>query len=85
MSRVASQSPGGESIALEVVRAIADHRGVDSTELQPPLHTAIDTSALSRLFEPTRAGVRRGHLTFAYDDLLVTVTSDRTVLVESES
>lgn len=82
MSRAVPRSPGEEPIALDVVRAIADFRGVDSTELEPPLHSAIDTSALNRLFEPTRAGERRGQIAFEYDDLSVTVTSDATVWVE---
>jgi len=67
------------SVTAAVVAAVADRRGVDPTALEPPLHDAIDTDALERLFEPTRRGARAGTVTFAYDGLSITVDSDGTV------
>lgn len=58
---VAHQSMSeGEPISLRVVEELADREGTDPAELQPPLHTVIDTDALDVLFESTSSTTRTG-------------------------
>lgn len=79
------QHLANDSITAEVVRAVAARRGVDPTELEPPLHRTVDTEALDELFSSTKRGPRRGTVTFTYCGQRVTVRSDDTVEIEIES
>lgn len=72
-----------ESIALAVVEAIAEREAVDPIDLDRPLYDVVDPDALENLFRVDHAGrpVGRGHVTFAYGDYLVRVSSDREISV----
>lgn len=71
-----------KSVTAAVVEAVAIHRDVDPTSLEPPLHDVVDTDALETLFAPTRQGSRSGTVTFVYDGLEVTVDAGGTVDVD---
>ncbi|WP_276256727.1 HalOD1 output domain-containing protein [Halomontanus rarus] len=43
----------GTSVSIKVSDEVADREGTDPTELQPPLHTVVDTEALDDLFRQT--------------------------------
>lgn len=74
-----------DSLSVTVAEAVATVAGTDVTELEP-LHYAIDTDALERLFEPRANGLRTGGtVTFEYCDCTVTVTAAGEVVVESIS
>lgn len=72
-----------ESIALAVVEAIAEREAVDPIDLDRPLYDVIDPDALENLFRVDAAGrsICSGHVTFAYGDYLVRVSSDREISV----
>lgn len=56
------------SLARRVVEAVADREGVDSVELEPPPHSAIDTDALEAMFDsPGSEALRLGSLGCWYD------------------
>lgn len=57
----------GESISLKVIEEVADREGIDPAELQPPLHTVVDTDALDALFRSTASTPRaEGTVEFQY-------------------
>ncbi|WP_226479130.1 HalOD1 output domain-containing protein [Natrinema amylolyticum] len=57
----------GEAISLKVVEEVADREEIDPAELQPPLHTVIDTEALDTLFRSTPTTARGdGTIEFEY-------------------
>lgn len=77
-----TDAPGRtQSTSERVVRAVADHRGVDPGDLDEPLYSAIDPDALDALFAraPDESSVRR--LRFRYLGHDVTVEADGTVTV----
>lgn len=57
-------------LSIQVIQAVADHKGIDPLELSTPLFYSIDPEALDSLFQDTT-----GHLTFEYDGYTVTVDS----------
>lgn len=67
---------GATSLAVAVVKAVADAEGVDPVDLSSPLAYTVDPDALDTLF---RAGT--GRVTFDYCGYLVAVDADRTVEV----
>ena len=71
-----------EPLTVAVAEAVATYRGVDVIDLEP-LHGAIDTDALERLFD-SRAGDGRttGTVAFEYGDCFVTITASGTIRVE---
>ncbi|QSW99098.1 HalOD1 output domain-containing protein [Haloterrigena alkaliphila] len=72
-----------EPLSVAIVDAVATFRNRDVTELEP-LHYAIDTDALERLFEPRADGVRDGgSVTFEYSDCLVTITAAGEIRIDS--
>ncbi|MFC7018251.1 MULTISPECIES: HalOD1 output domain-containing protein [Haloarcula] len=70
-----------QSTSEQVVRAVADHRGVDPGSLEQSLYSVINPDALDALFAHTtgESGVRR--LQFQYLEHEVTVEGDGTVTV----
>lgn len=79
------QSSGGETPVLTIVEKVAEREGVDPADLGPPLHDAIDTDALNRVFTPTEGAVRdTGRLSFEYYGYKVTVRADGDVSVRDE-
>ena len=72
-----------EPLSVAIVDAVATFRNRDVTELEP-LHYAIDTDALERLFEPRADGLRDGgSVTFEYSDCLVTITAAGEIRIDS--
>lgn len=63
------------SMAIRVVEAVADQRGVDPMGLNPPLATVLDPEALDALAaaDPECALAMQ----FTYADCLVTITGTR--------
>lgn len=71
-----------ESLSVTVAEAVATVVGTDVTELEP-LHYAINTDALERLFEPRANGLRTGgSVSFEYCDCTVTVSASGEIAVE---
>ncbi|MFC3959291.1 HalOD1 output domain-containing protein [Halovivax cerinus] len=71
-----------EQPSLRVVKAVAEADGTDPATLDPPLHAAVDPSALDRVFADTPSGSRRGAIRFSYRDHDVTVDADGRVELE---
>ncbi|MDF9744267.1 HalOD1 output domain-containing protein [Natrinema salsiterrestre] len=71
-----------ETVTLNIVEQIATQKDVDPTELDRPLHSVIDTSALNRLFRSTKDGPRNGKVTFDYMGHTVHVFDTDAVVVE---
>lgn len=72
-----------EPISLSIVEAVADAEGVDPAELDPPLATVVDPTAIDRLFSRSRAdssGVER--LSLTYRGYRVAIESDGEVHLE---
>jgi hypothetical protein len=70
---------GGRSLSSSIVAAIAELRGLDPVEVEPPLHTVVDTDALDSLF--ARADSDDLFIVFSYADAEVTVWGDDRILV----
>ena len=48
-----------ESLTAEVLGAVADRKGVDPVDLEPPLHDVVDPDALEALFADSIHGTVR--------------------------
>jgi hypothetical protein len=69
-------------VSTAVVEAVAEAEGVTPTEIDTPLHRAIDPEALNRLFGPERASTDAGpHVTFTYTDYEITVLGPERIVV----
>ena len=73
-----------------VLEAIAEQEGIDVIDMTPPeyppLYTVIDPDALDSLFDrPSTDGERFGRVVFEYGSYEVTVHSDGTVDVSTDS
>jgi len=83
MRQPTTTTDGAGNLCVAIVEAVADREVVPATDLTVPLHEAVDTEALERLFEPSGAGGhRRGHVSFEYAGYRVVVDSDRQVSVD---
>lgn len=60
-----------EDVTMDVVRAVADRKGVEPTDIDERLYDAVDAEALARLF----AGTDRGRVTFEFAGVSVEVTA----------
>lgn len=75
------------SLSLEVIETIAEHEGVDPTEIEPPeyesLYEVCNPEALDALFAPREDGTPRseGRVEFEFCGYDVVVTSDGSVEV----
>ncbi|ARS88553.1 HalOD1 output domain-containing protein [Natrarchaeobaculum aegyptiacum] len=81
---IARYDPGdGVPLSITLADAIATYRETDVTDLEP-LHGAIDTGALDRLFAHVPAETATtGVVRFEYDSCLVTISSDGEIRIES--
>ncbi|GAB3663204.1 HalOD1 output domain-containing protein [Halopiger thermotolerans] len=85
----ADSSTSGDSVppSQAIVAAVADHEGVDVTEIEPPaydpLYTVVNPEALDELFDLPSAGPARVHL--EYEGYAITVHSDGRVDVSDPS
>lgn len=70
-----------DSLSQAVIDAVAEHEGVEPTELEPPLYHAVDPEALDALFPETGRSGSTGRVRFSYDGRDVCVTSDGQVHV----
>ncbi|RKD97043.1 HalOD1 output domain-containing protein [Halopiger aswanensis] len=86
MSSPVDPSAPGDSVppSQAIIAAVADHEGVDVTEIEPPeydpLFTVINPEALDELFDRPSAGPARVHLEYA--GYAITVHSDGRVDVD---
>lgn len=78
---------GPEPLSAAVIAALAEYKGVDPMELDPPLYEAIDPDALDTL--DARRGNDTGsavtYLAFSYDGRTVEVTGDGAVRISETS
>ena len=66
----------GVAVSLKVVEKVASREGTDPVELQPPLHTVIDSEALDALFRSTRSRSRtKGTIEFQYQGYTIRIDS----------
>ncbi|AHF99290.1 hypothetical protein HALLA_10900 [Halostagnicola larsenii XH-48] len=76
-----------QSLSFEIINAIANEEGVDTTAIEPPeyepLYEVLNPEALDALFAPREDGTPRtnGRVEFPYCGYQVTVTSDGEVHV----
>jgi len=76
-------STGTDSAAVDVVRAVAKHRGTEPNEL-PPIDEYVDGDAICRLFGRQRTsmcGLDDGSLSFRYAGVFVRMTHDGMIVV----
>ena len=71
-----------EQPSLRVVKAVAAADDADPATLDPPLHSAVDPTALDQLFTDTPSSSRRGTVRFSYRGHDVTVDADGRVELE---
>lgn len=84
MSELSRQGPGwrpADSLSRVVIDAVAEHEGVEPSELEPPLYHAVDPEALDALFPDTGRSGSTGRVRFSYDGRDVCVTSDGQVQI----
>lgn len=67
-----------DQISFRVIEAIADTMETDVIDLQPPLYSVIDPTALDLLF----SGSRPVAVQFEYEGHRLSVDTDRTVAVD---
>lgn len=72
--------PAIDETSLAVVSAVATVSGTDPIDLEP-LHDAVDTSALDRLFQP-EDGPRNCRMAFRFREFDVTVDSTGVIEVK---
>lgn len=76
-----------QSLSFEIINAIANKEGVETTAIEPPeyepLYEVLNPEALDALFAPRENGTARtnGRVEFPYCGYHVTVTSDGDVHV----
>lgn len=78
----------GRRISEVVVEAVADAKGVSTTDLRTPLYAVVDPDALDDLVVSMNcwSGESAGHVTFSYSGYEVTVSADGDVsLAESDA
>lgn len=61
------------SISLTVVSKVAAHEDTAVEELQPPIHTAVDTDALDSLFQSPNADGEYPSVEFTYKGYTIRV------------
>lgn len=60
-----------EPVSSTVVSAVADREGVDPRELEPRLHSVVDTDALNSFFDGNRGGDLRVEFQYAGYEITV--------------
>lgn len=84
MSKIRSRNHG-DTLATDVIEAVADYQGTDPTRLEEPLYGAIDPDALDALVASAEAGNGPSHMTveFSYDGCRIKVSGDGAIEVSS--
>lgn len=86
-----SDTDTDRSLSYDIISAIADHEGVDITEIEPPeyesLYSIFNPEALDDLFAPCEYGTPRpgGTIEFTYGRYTVVATSDGNVSITDQS
>lgn len=82
-----TETGDSETLSTAVITAVAEHEGVDPTELDSRLYEVIDPDALDALFSGQRndTGSPIARLTFSFNGSEVHVTSDGGVWVSDSS
>lgn len=73
------------SISLKVVAEVAAHEDTAIEELQPPIHSAIDTDALDSLFRSTNADGSHPSVEFTYKGYQIQVDGPNEITVSDPS
>jgi len=72
-------------LTTEIIERVADHKGVDSTDL-PPLSRTVDPDALEALFSHVTDGTERGPVRVSFEyagyTLHVNADTERVITVE---
>ncbi|MFB1065028.1 HalOD1 output domain-containing protein [Natrinema sp. H-ect4] len=72
----------GKAVSMRVIEKVADREGMNPVEMNPPLHTVIDTEALDALFQSTPSAARGdGTIKFQYRGYKIQVDSSGEVEV----
>lgn len=74
MSQTVKDAP---PVTHTIAETVADAEGVDTVELTPPLHDAVDTDALQDLFATTSGTDQSDiHVTFTYHGRKISVNNN---------
>lgn len=71
----------GRTVSTAVVEAVAEAEGVSPTEIDTPLHRAIDPEALNRLFRTDRSSGGDPRVSFDYTGYEITVFGPKRIRV----
>lgn len=76
-----------ESLTAEVLAAVADRKGVDPVDLEPPLHDVVDPDALEALFSDSIDGTAGENVSaeFTYRGYRVLVDGGTVHVVETDA
>ncbi|MFC6768627.1 HalOD1 output domain-containing protein [Natrinema soli] len=72
-----------QSLSLKIVDKVAEREGVQPEELNPPIHSAINTDALDSLYDARDSERNPSTIEFAYNGYTVTVDSRGDVDLEN--
>lgn len=73
----------GTPVGIRIVQRVAEHEGVDPTDLEPPLYSVLDPETLDRLFHrPDAPGETDVVLEFEYNGYEITVDGGDEITVE---
>ena len=64
---------GEQSVCLSIVAKVAEYEGTAPEDLQPPLHSAIDTDSLDALFEAADSDREGPSVEFTYKGYTIRV------------
>jgi hypothetical protein len=83
MSVSRSALSDGQTVSTAVVEAVAEAEGISPTEMEPPLHRAIDPDALNELFGPERSSPDgEFRVSFTYSGYEITVWGPERIEVQ---
>lgn len=75
-----AQTGGAESFTMMLVTEIAEQKGVDSTELSPPIQTTVNMDALGKLLsEDTSEPIA---VEFTYSGHQITIEKEENLRIE---
>ncbi|APW96814.1 hypothetical protein CHINAEXTREME_03070 [Halobiforma lacisalsi AJ5] len=72
-------------ISHRVVEKVAEREGVPSTELHPPLHSAVDTDALDAICRTADTDRGRPTIEFEYEGYTVRIANGSEITIEEPS
>lgn len=74
----------GKPVGIRIVQRVAEHKGVDPIELEPPLYSILDPETIDRLVHRSDTSGRADTvLEFEYSGCEITVEGGDEITVES--